>query len=126
MVQPKPRTAVVLIVEDEPLLLMNAVDMIEDAGFQAFTAENADEAIKLLETRTDISIIFTDIDMPGSMNGLRLANAIRGRWPPIKIIATSGHFRVRDGDLPDGGRFLPKPYSSGQIIHLINELTSGV
>ena len=82
MVQPKPRTAVVLIVEDEPLLLMNAVDMIEDAGFQAFTAGNADEAIKLLETRTDISVIFTDIDMPGSMNGLRLTHAIRGRCRP--------------------------------------------
>ena len=116
----------VLIVEDEPLLLMNAVDMIEDAGFQTLTAGNADEAIKLLETRTDISMIFTDIDMPGSMNGLRLAHAIRGRWPPIKIISTSGHFRVRDGVLPEGGQFLPKPYSSGQITDLISELASGV
>ncbi len=115
-----------LIVEDEPLLLMNAIDMIEDAGFQTLMAGNADEAIKLLETRTDISVIFTDIDMPGSMNGLRLAHAVRGRWPPIKIIATSGHFHVRDGDLPEGGRFLPKPYSSGQIIRLINQLGSGV
>ena len=126
MAQSKPGATVVLIVEDEPLLLMNSVDMIEDAGFQTLTAGNADEAIKLLETRTDISVIFTDIDMPGSMNGLRLAHAIRGRWPPIKIIATSGHFRVRDGDLPEGGRFLLKPYSSGQITHLISELVSGV
>ncbi len=112
----------VLVVEDEFLIRMNVVEIIEDAGFHALEAANADEAIALLETHPDISIMFTDIDMPGSMNGIRLAHAVRGRWPPIKIIATSGHFQLRDGDLPDKGRFLPKPYSSDQITTAIREV----
>jgi hypothetical protein len=94
--------------EDEPLVRMTAVGMIEEAGFDVVEAANADDAIRKLETRRDISVVFTDLDMPGSMNDLKLAYAVRGRWPPIKIIATSGHYAVRDGDLPDGGRFPPK------------------
>lgn len=112
----------VLVVEDEFLIRMNVVEIIEDAGFHALEAANADEAIALLETHPDISVMFTDIDMPGSMNGIRLAHAVRGRWPPIKIIATSGHFQLRDGDLPDKGRFLPKPYSSDQVTTTIREV----
>src|ERR1700712_1569553 len=106
---------VVLIVEDELLLRMNAVEMIEAAGFEAVEAANADQAIDILESRRDITVVFTDIQMPGSMDGLKLARAIRGRWPPIKIIATSGHLHLEQGDLPEGGRFLPKPYSPGQL-----------
>jgi DNA-binding NtrC family response regulator len=79
----------------------------------------------LLETRLDILAIFTDIEMSGSMDGLKLAHAVRGRWPPIKIIATSGHFKIREGDLPDGAHFMPKPYSWPQIIRTLRELTSG-
>ena len=73
---------VVLIVEDEALVRMIAVDMIEEAGFEILEAANADEAILLLEARRDITVLFTDIEMPGSMDGLRLAQAVRGRWPP--------------------------------------------
>jgi two-component system, response regulator PdtaR len=115
---------VVLVVEDDAILRMYAVEMIEEAGFQVTEAQDADEAIKLLESRTDIRIIFTDIDMPGSMNGLKLAHAVAHRWPPIRIIATSGHFRVREGDLPDGGRFIPKPYRQHQVIGALTELAS--
>jgi CheY-like chemotaxis protein len=114
---------VVLIVEDEFLLRMNAVDMIRTAGFEAVEAANADEAIEILETRRDIAVVFTDIQMPGSMDGLKLARAVRGRWPPIKIVATSGHVNVAETDLPDGGKFLPKPYSPHQIAGLLRELT---
>src|SRR6266851_3604133 len=102
---------VVLIVEDEFLLRMDAVDMIEAAGFEVVEAANADEAIGILEARRDITVVFTDIQMPGSMDGLKLARAVRGRWPPIKIIATSGHVHVSETDLPEGGRFLRKPYN---------------
>lgn len=84
--------------------------MIEEAGFSVVEAANADQAIQILETRRDVSVIFRDVDMPGAMNGIRLAHAIRDRWPPIKIIATCGHH-----DLPTGGRFLPKPYTPSQI-----------
>jgi len=81
---------VVLIVEDEFLLRMDAVDMIAAAGFEVVEAGDADEAIDILESRRDITVVFTDIQMPGSMDGLKLARAVRGRWPPTKIVATSG------------------------------------
>jgi len=116
---------VVLIVEDEFLLRIDAVDMIAAAGFEVVEAANADQAIGILESRRDITVVFTDIQMPGSMDGLKLARAVRGRWPPIKIVATSGHADVGEPDLPDGGRFLPKPYSTLQVIGVLRELTAG-
>ena len=103
---------------------MTAVDIVGEAGFEVLEATNADEAILLLEARRDITVVFTDIEMPGSMDGLRLAAAVRGRWPPIKIIATSGRCVVRDGDLPSGGVFLPKPYSPNQISSALRDLTA--
>src|SRR3954447_4342736 len=119
------RRPVVLIVEDELLLRMNAVDMIAAAGFEAIEASNADEAIEILQNRLDITGVFTDIQMPGSMDGLKLTRAVRGRWPPIKIVATSGRVNVNETDLPAGGRFLPKPYSSHQIAGVLRELIGG-
>ena len=114
---------VVLVVEDEFLLRMDAIDMIASAGFEALEAVNADEAIAILEERPDIAVVFTDIQMPGSMDGLKLARAVRGRWPPIKIVATSGRLHVEERDLPTGGRFLPKPYSPRQVMGVLRELT---
>jgi CheY-like chemotaxis protein len=116
---------VVLIVEDELLLRMDAVDMVGAAGFEAIEAGTADEAIEILEARPDISVVFTDIQIPGSMDGLKLARAIRGRWPPIKIVATSGRLNVRETDLPEGGRFVPKPYSPREITGVLRELIGG-
>jgi CheY-like chemotaxis protein len=114
---------VVLIVEDEVLLRMDAADMIAAAGFEAVEASNADQAIEILEARRDITVVFTDIQMPGSMDGLKLARAVRGRWPPIKIVATSAHLGVRETDLPEGGRFLPKPYNLREVTGVLRELT---
>jgi two-component system, response regulator PdtaR len=121
MEQLKP---VVLIVEDEFLLRMDSADMIEEAGFAVVQAANADEAIAILRVRSDISVVFTDIQMPGSMDGLKLARFVRDRWPPIKIVATSGRVAVADGDLPDGGVFLPKPYRPAQIVATLYTLTT--
>ena len=118
-----PKRPVVLIVEDEFLLRMDAADMIAGAGFEVVEAANADEAIEVLEARRDITVVFTDIQMPGSMDGLKLARAVKGRWPPIKIVATSGHLHVRETDLPEGGRFLPKPYSPVQVAGVLREVT---
>ena len=117
---------VVLIVEDEFLLRLDAVDMIAGAGFEVVEARNADQAIEILESRRDITVVFTDIQMPGSMDGLKLARAIRGRWPPIKIVATSGHANVGEPDLPEGVRFLLKPYSPLEVTGVLRELTSCV
>jgi CheY-like chemotaxis protein len=116
---------VVLIVEDDFLLRMDAADMIKAAGFEVIEAGNADQAIEVLEARPDITVVFTDIQMPGSMDGLKLARAVRGRWPPIKIVATSGRLHVDEVDLPEGGRFLPKPYSHAQVTRVLRELTTG-
>ena len=123
MAQPGMKKSVVLIVEDEFLIRMDAVDMIRDAGFDVVEAGNADEAILILENRFDITVVFTDIQMPGSMDGLKLAAAIRGRWPPIKIVATSGLLHLGEDDLPSGGLFLPKPYSPRQVLGALRELT---
>ena len=116
---------VVLVVEDEFLIRMHAAEMIEEAGFEVVEASNADEAVAVLEARLDIAVVFTDVQMPGSMDGLKLARAVRDRWPPIHIVATSGLVDVRTRDLPDGGRFLAKPYSPAQIIGTLRELTDG-
>ena len=118
------RRPVVLVVEDEFLIRMNAAAIIAAAGFDVVEAASADEAIVILEDRLDITVVFTDIQMPGSMDGLKLAAAIRGRWPPIKIIATSGLVDVRQDEIPEGGRFLPKPYSPEQIIRTLRELAN--
>jgi CheY-like chemotaxis protein len=117
---------VVLIVEDEFLIRMDAAELIRSAGFDVVDAENADEAISILEDRRDITVVFTDVQMPGSMDGLKLAAAIRGRWPPIRIVATSGLSNIGEDDLPAGSRFLPKPYSSSQVIGTLRELSEGV
>lgn len=90
---PETKRHVVLIVEDDFLIRMDAVDMIRAADFDVVEAAHADEAILILEDRPDITVVFTDVQMPGSMDGLKLAAAIRGRWPPIKIVATSGRAR---------------------------------
>lgn len=115
---------VVLVVEDEPLLRMLAAEVVEEAGFIAIEARDGDEAIKLLESRTDIALLFTDINMPGSMDGLKLAHAVRNRWPPIKILVASGLLRqLQSNDLPSDSCFLRKPY---QAQALAEELRSMV
>ena len=116
------KRAVILIVEDELLIRMNAAEMIKEAGFEVVEAASADEAIAILEDRLDITVLFTDIQMPGSMDGLKLAAAVRDRWPPILIVATSGHVKLGIGDLPKGSRFLPKPYSPAEITKTLRQL----
>jgi CheY-like chemotaxis protein len=109
----------VLVVEDEFLLRMHAVSLLQEAGFDTLEAGSADEAITFLETRNDIRIVFTDINLPGSMDGLRLAHVIRHRWPPIELLLTSGHSRVRDEEIPDRGIFLAKPYDGGELVRTL-------
>jgi two-component system, response regulator PdtaR len=116
--------SVVLIVEDELLIRMDSAEVIKNAGFEVIQAGNADEAIAILTARPDIHVVFTDIQMPGSMDGLKLARFVRDRWPPIKIIATSGHVPVKDDDLPAGSVFLPKPYRGAEVVATLRAMTS--
>ena len=90
----------VLIVEDEALVRLSARAEIEAAGFKVYEANNADEAIRILEANSDIELVFTDVDMPGSMDGVKLAHYVRTRWPPVKIIVTSGYQHVTAEQLP--------------------------
>ena len=95
---------------------MQVIQIVEDAGFAAIAARHADEAIAILEERTDITLLFTDIHMPGSMDGLKLAHAVRGRWPPIKIIVVSGQMEVTQNELPTNSRFFAKPFHAEKMI----------
>src|ERR1700704_3154278 len=108
--------AVVLVVEDEMLLRMRAVDMVEDAGYTSVEAVDADQAVAILESRSDIALLFTDIQMPGSMDGLGLAHSVHERWPPIKIIMVSGQLKLASIDIPANSRFFGKPLEAGEMI----------
>jgi two-component sensor histidine kinase len=106
----------VLIVEDEMILRMRAVDIVEDAGFHPIEAVNADQAIAILESRSDISLLFTDIQMPGSIDGLMLAHAVHSRWPAIKIILVSGQVNPSEAERPADSRFFGKPLGVEQMV----------
>ena len=114
----------VLVVEDEPIILMLVADLLEEAGFRPVMALNADEALEIMSSRGDIRIMITDVDMPGSMDGLRLARAVRDRWPPMELIVVSGHCDVLAGDLPERGRFFAKPYSHDALLSAVREMTA--
>src|SRR6202171_2155741 len=112
----------ILVVEDEMLLRMRAVDMVEDAGFAPIEAINADDALAILESRSDIEMLFTDIQMPGSMDGLKLAYAVHERWPLIKIILVSGQLKLTDDDKPADSRFFGKPLDVKQMIAELQDM----
>jgi two-component sensor histidine kinase/CheY-like chemotaxis protein len=114
----------VLVVEDEMVLRMRAVDIVEDAGFHAVEAVNADQALSILESRSDISLLFTDIQMPGSMDGLKLAHAVCNRWPAIKIILVSGQVDPSDEEKPADSRFFAKPLSVERMIAELQAMVS--
>jgi CheY-like chemotaxis protein len=111
--------SVVLVVEDEPIIRMNAVAMIEDAGYDVVEASNADDAILLMEARTDIRVVFSDIEMPGSMDGLKLIHAVRKRWPPVILILASGRVSPSLADMPDKTAFLRKPYAEDDLLRVL-------
>jgi CheY-like chemotaxis protein len=115
-----PGRPVVLVVEDMPLLRLDAVDLVEGAGFEVVEARSVEDAIRILETRPDIRIVFTDIDMPHGLDGMRLATTIRDRWPPIEVILTSSNFTPPEADLPARCVFIPKPYRPERIVEALH------
>jgi CheY-like chemotaxis protein len=112
-------TILVLVVEDEPVICMNAVAVIEDAGYDVVEASNADDAILLLEARTDTRVVFSDIEMPGSMDGLKLIHAVRKRWPPVVLILASGRVSPSAADMPEKTVFLGKPYAEVDLLKVL-------
>jgi two-component system, response regulator PdtaR len=111
--------SIILIVEDETLIRDYLGEILEQAGYRVVPATNADEAIEILESRNDVRVIITDINMPGSMDGLRLAAAVRDRWPPIKIIIATGKDRPRSEEMPMESQFLPKPYLPDRVLAVV-------
>ena len=118
-----PANRAILVVEADLLLRLMAVEVVQEAGFEALAAATADEALSILEAHADdVRLVFTDIQMPGSMDGLRLAHAVRDRWPPVELIVTSGHCQIEANDLPDRGRFIAKPYDVHALSRVFQEL----
>lgn len=119
----KPKDTV-LVVEDEALIRMHSAELIRDLGFEVIEAVDADEAVFLLESVPGIKVVFTDIQMPGSMDGLVLAAVVRDRWPPIALLITSGKVSPRAIDMPTGARFISKPYSPWQLGEQLRSLAA--
>ncbi|WP_264048518.1 response regulator [Methylobacterium flocculans] len=114
--------SLVLVVEDEGLVRLMAVDMLEDAGFTVIEASSADEAWTVLQSRSDdVGVLFTDIEMPGSMNGFALASRVAECWPHIRLVLTSGRCRPIACEVPDHGRFVPKPYLADQLLKAFDQ-----
>lgn len=113
----------VLVVEDEALLRMGISDFLDDQGFRVLEASDAHEAIAMLSKHPEITVLFTDVDMPGGMDGLRLAAAVRDRWPPVKIIVTSGHRKAEAADMPEGAVFFSKPYNPDVVAATVRQLS---
>lgn len=118
----KRRRPTILTVEDELFISEYLGDVLRDAGYEVVATFNADDAIAVLEARNDIHLVITDINMPGSMDGLRLANAVRGRWPPIKIIVATGRTRPAGDRMPGGSVFLSKPYDPEAVVAAVRAL----
>lgn len=113
-------TPTILVVEDEALIRMNAAEMIQDAGWTALEAENSDEALQVLADHPEVDLLFTDINMPGKIDGLELASRVHETYPHVELVATSGkHIVIDDSMLPDDGTFLRKPYSLDDVTELI-------
>jgi len=109
----------VLVVEDDTLVRMYGTDILEDAGYEVLEATNADEALAILSEQRDVHVLFSDVDMPGSMDGLDLAHVVHERWPHIHLLLTSGHHPVQGSDLPNRGKFVRKPWSSEVLVERI-------
>jgi CheY-like chemotaxis protein len=107
---------VVLVVEDHPLVRMGVLEVLIDTGFEALEAGSAVEAIRMLEARSDIRLVFTDAGMPGAMDGIELVHYIRNRWPRVKLIVVSGRTEIAAKGLPSGTKFFRKPYSEATIV----------
>lgn len=112
---------VLLVVEDDPLVRMGAVAIAREAADEVYDAANADEAIEVLERKSDVTLLFTDIDMPGTVDGLELADIVHQRWPRIRLIVTSGRMKLSDEQIPDDGRFIGKPYYEEAIRSAIKQ-----
>jgi CheY-like chemotaxis protein len=122
--EPSNRNCVVLVVEDEPLLRELSAYELQDAGYQVLEAAGADEALDILNSGRDVALMFTDVNMPGSIDGLELARRCHRRWPHMALVVTSGAGRIQPQDVPGEGRFLAKPYLLSELSRVVDRLVT--
>ena len=125
MLQSTSSRAVVLIVEDEPLVRMMVIELFEDEGFEVLEAGNADQALGIFGERDDVALLFTDVEMPGSMDGYALAKWVCVNRPAVKTIIVSGRALPRAGDLPVGAAFVGKPYDYDDVMRRVQTMMAG-
>ena len=112
-----------LVVDDDPIILIDAAQMLEDAGFRTLTAINAAEALHLLEEHHGaVTVLFTDVEIPGDLNGFGLARRVAERWPEIAIMIASGNRKPSSKDMPEGATFLDKPFSAAVVHGRLQEM----
>lgn len=114
--------AVILLVEDEPLVRMLGMDVLEEAGFAVVEAVDAREALAQLEAHPEVDILFTDVQMPGDLDGVQLARIVHDQRPDVRLVVASGHARLSADDLPDNGRFVPKPYRPDELVGVMRDV----
>ena len=122
MTQLDQTTPVVLVVDDEALLRWHASDLLASAGYKVVEADDAATALRILEARKDVKLLFTDVQMPGALDGLDLVRQVHERWPNVLLLVTSGGLSIADADIPDDGRFVPKPYREGDLLSKVSDM----
>ena len=113
---------VVVVVDDEAVLRLHAADLLESAGYRVVEAADATTALTILEERQDVRLLFTDVQMPGPIDGMDLAREVHQRWPDVMLVVTSGDLDLHDSDIPDHGCFMSKPYRSGDLLGTVSRL----
>jgi CheY-like chemotaxis protein len=116
------RLPTILVVEDETLVRMNEAELLEEAGYAVLEAADADEALEILNRHDAVHLLLSDVDMPGTMNGLDLAHFVHQRWPHIRLLLTSGHHHLSENQIPDDGKFVRKPWQEAALIARVREM----
>jgi CheY-like chemotaxis protein len=121
---PETKTPVVLVAEDEALVRQLSVYELEDAGYRVIEAANAGQAIEILETGVPVDVLFTDVNMPGGMDGIHLVRLVHCRWPEVRLIVTSGRADIPETELPEEGQFIRKPYRLSEMSEMVGRMAA--
>jgi CheY-like chemotaxis protein len=122
LMKPDSKTPIVLVAEDEILVRQLSVCELEDAGYRVIEAGCARQALAIFETGVAVDVLFTDVNMPGEIDGMGLARLVHRRWPDVGLMVTSGRADITDDELPDAGRFIRKPYLLSKMSQMVGEL----
>jgi len=122
--EPEAKTHIILVAEDEALVRQLSVCELEDAGYRVIEAADAGQAIAILETGVPVDVLFTDVNMPGDMDGIRLVRLVHSRWPDVGLIVTSGRADIPWAELPHDGQFIRKPYRLSEMSEIVGRMAA--